>query len=315
MEKRKIGVIGIGHVGAHVAYSILIQGLADEVVLIDRSEKKLTAEVQDLRDAVAYMPHRAEINPGDFCDLKDCDIVIYSIGNTGLLVGNENRTAELDFTIPIVRTLAKNIKESGFSGILINVANPCDVVTREMAKILELPKGHVFGTGTGLDTSRLLSVLSRKTGIDHKSIHAYMIGEHGNKQFCPWSCASFGSEPLEQLAKRDELFNFDQAAVQKEAIGGGWVTFAGKRCTEYGISATTARMVAMVLRDEKTIIPASTELDGEYGEKDVFVGVPCVIGKDGVEKVIELPLNEKEKEEFHACCDGIRENIKHSETI
>ena len=142
-----------------------------------------------------------------------------------------------------------------------------------------------------------------------------MIGEHGNKQFCPWSCASFGSEPLEQLAKRDELFNFDQAAVQKEAIGGGWVTFAGKRCTEYGISATTARMVAMVLRDEKTIIPASTELDGEYGEKDVFVGVPCVIGKDGVEKVIELPLNEQEKEEFHACCDGIRENIKHSETI
>ncbi len=315
MDKRKIGVIGVGHVGAHVAYAVLLQGLTDELVLIDKNEKKLTAEVQDLRDAVAYAPHRVEVYGGDYSDIKDCDILVYSIGNTGLLVGNENRTAEVDFTIPIVRSIAHEIKNSGFKGIVINVANPCDVITNELDRILELPKGHVFGTGTGLDTSRLLAVLSRQTGVDHKSIHAYMLGEHGNKQFCPWSCVNFGGESLESLASKDDKYKFDQEELQKEAIRGGWVTFEGKNCTEYGISITATRMIAMVLHDEKAIIPASTKLTGEYNESGLFIGVPCIIGKDGVEKVIELPLTEDEKNVFHECCEGVRANINYAKKL
>ena len=169
----------------------------------------------------------------------------------------------------------------------------------------------MFGTGTGLDTSRLLSALARQTGVDHKSITCYMLGEHGNQQFAPWSCVSFNGMPLDKWAETDERFRFDREALKKESIGGGWVTFSGKYCTEYGISTTAARMVHIVLHDEKAIMPASMELCGEYGEHDVVAGVPCVIGANGVEEVVELPLTAEEKQTFHACCDAIRVNMEH----
>ena len=314
MKTRKVGIIGLGHVGAHVAYSLAIQGIADELVLVDMKEQKLASEVQDLRDAVAYMPHRVTINGGDFADLGDCDVIVNSVGKIELLETHD-RLTEMDFTIAAVRGYVDKIKASGFNGVLINITNPCDIVTRELALGLGLPKGRVFGTGTGLDTSRLLSALARQTGIDHKSITAYMLGEHGNLQFAPWSCVSFRGMPLDKWAETDEKFRFDREALKKESIGGGWVTYAGKQCTEYGICTTAARMVSIVLHDEKAIMPASMELDGEYGETGLFVGVPCVIGKDGVEKVIELPLTEEELATFHDCCDGVRKNMEHLKDI
>ena len=314
MKTRKVGVIGLGHVGAHVAYSLAVQGIADELVLVDMKEQKLASEVQDLRDAAAYLPHRVTVNPGDFADLGDCDVIVNSVGKIELLETHD-RLTEMDFTIAAVRGYVDKIKASGFNGVLINITNPCDIVTRELAMGLGLPKGRVFGTGTGLDTSRLLSALNRQTGIDHKSITAYMLGEHGALQFAPWSCVSFRGMPLDELAKTNEKFRFDRDALQKESIGGGWVTYAGKQCTEYGICTTAARMVHIVLHDEKAIMPASMELDGEYGETGLFVGVPCVIGKNGVEQVVELPLTDGELARFHACCDGVRQNMEHLKEI
>ena len=314
MKTRKVGIIGLGHVGAHVAYSLAVQGIADELVLVDMKEQKLTSEVQDLRDAAAYLPHRVTVNAGDFADLKDCDVIVNSVGKIELLETHD-RLSEMDFTIKAVRGYVDKIKESGFDGILINITNPCDIVTRELAMGLGLPKGRVFGTGTGLDTSRLLSALNRQTGVDHKSITAYMMGEHGAQQFAPWSCVSFRGMPLDEWAKTDERFRFDREELKKESIGGGWVTYAGKQCTEYGICTTAARMVHIVLHDEKTIMPASMELCGEYGEEGLFVGVPCLIGKNGVEKVIELPLTEEELATFHACCEGVRKNMEHLKDI
>ena len=266
VQKRVLGVIGLGHVGAHVAYALAIQGIADELVLVDQNEQKLASEVQDLRDAVAYLPHRVTVRAGDFADLGACDVIVNSVGKIELLRGTHDRVTEMDFTIPAVRGYAEKLKASGFDGVLINITNPCDIVTRELALHVGLPKGRVFGTGTGLDTSRLLSALARQTGIDHKSITCYMMGEHGNQQFAPWSCVSFRGMPLDTWAARDERFRFDRDALQKESIGGGWVTFSGKFCTEYGIATTAARMAYAVLHDEKVILPASAELTGEYGE-------------------------------------------------
>ena len=314
MKTRKVGIIGLGHVGAHVAYSLVVQGIADELVLVDHNELKLASEVQDLRDAAAYLPHRVTVNAGDFADLGDCDVIVNSVGKIELLETHD-RLSEMDFTIKAVRGYAHKIKESGFAGVLINITNPCDIVTRELAMHLGLPKGRVFGTGTGLDTSRLLSALNRQTGIDHKSITAYMMGEHGALQFAPWSCVSIRGMPLDKWAETDEKFRFDREALKKESIGGGWVTYNGKKCTEYGICTTAARMVHIVLHDEKVIMPASMELCGEYGEEGLFVGVPCLIGKDGVEQVIELPLTDEEKATFHECCEGVRKNMEHLKDI
>lgn len=310
MKTRKAAVIGLGHVGAHVAYSLAVQGIVDELVLVDQKAQKVESERQDLADSVAYLPHRVKISVGDFADLGDCDVIVNSVGKIELLETHD-RLSEMDFTIAAVRGYAKKIKDSGFSGVLINITNPCDIVTRELAMALDMPKGRVFGTGTGLDTSRLLSALSRQTGVDHKSITCYMMGEHGALQFAPWSCVSFRGMPLDTWAKTNEAFRFDRDALQKESIGGGWVTYMGKQCTEYGIATTAARMVHIVLHDEKAIMPASMELCGEYGESGLFAGVPCLIGKNGVEQVIELPLTEEEKAKFHDCCNGIRKNMEH----
>ncbi|MCI8703945.1 MAG: L-lactate dehydrogenase [Anaerotignum sp.] len=311
MKTRKIGIIGVGHVGAHCAYSLAVQGIADELVLVDKNEKKAASECQDLRDSAAYLPHRVSVQVGDFAELGSCDIIINSVGKIDILRECQDRTHEMQFTTAAVASYIDKLKASGFNGVLINITNPCDVVTYQLAKGLGLSRGRVFGTGTGLDTSRLLSALARQTGISHKSITAYMLGEHGNQQFAAWSNVSFQGRPLEAWAKTDERFRFDKAALQKESIGGGWVTFSGKFCTEYGISTTAARMASIVLHDEKLIMPASAELCGEYGETGVFAGVPCVIGKDGVEQVVELPLTEEEKAEFHKACDVIRSNIKY----
>ena len=314
-KKRILGVIGLGHVGAHVAYALAVQGIADELILVDQNEKKLSSEVQDLRDAAAYLPHRVTVRAGGFQELGVCDVIVNCVGRIELLRGSHDRLTEMDYTIPAVRGYAHKIRESGFDGVLINITNPCDIVTRELALELGLPRGRVFGTGTGLDTSRLLSALARQTGIDHKSITCYMLGEHGNQQFAPWSCVSFRGMPLDVWAERDERFRFDRMALQKESIGGGWVTFSEKFCTEYGVATTAARMAHIVLHDEKAIMPASAELCGEYGETGLFAGVPCVIGANGVEQVIELPLTAEELATFHSCCEGICKNMEHLKEI
>lgn len=311
MKRRKVGIIGLGHVGAHVMYSLAVQGIADEIVLVDKNSGKVHSERQDLADSAAYLPHRVHVRVGDFPDLGDCDVIVNSVGKIDLLRGSTNRLLEMDFTIPAVNGYVGKIRDSGFSGVLINITNPCDIVTRQLALGLGLPRGRVFGTGTGLDTSRLLSALARQTGIDHKSITAYMMGEHGASQFAPWSCVSFRGKPLDDWAKTDERFRFDREKLKKEAVAGGWVTFSGKFCTEYGIATTAARMVHIVLHDEKAILPASAELQGEYGEEGLFIGVPCVIGKGGVEQVLELPLTGEEQARFHGCCEDVRHNMEH----
>ena len=131
-KKRIVGVIGLGHVGAHVAYALAVQGIADELVLVDQKEQKLASEVQDLRDAAAYLPHRVTVRAGDFADLGECDVIVNSVGKIELLETHD-RLTEMDFTIPAVRSYAHKIKESGFDGVLINITNPCDIVTRELA--------------------------------------------------------------------------------------------------------------------------------------------------------------------------------------
>ena len=181
MKMRKVGVLGLGHVGAHVAYSLIIQGIVSELVLVDLKESKVASEVQDLRDAQMYAPHKVEVNPGTYADLGDCDVIVNCIGDITLCASN-NRLDEMSFTVAQVKSYVKKVMASGFNGYIVNITNPCDVITDLIWKESGLPKHKVFGTGTGLDTSRLVSKLSLQTGVAHQSISAYMIGEHGASQ-------------------------------------------------------------------------------------------------------------------------------------
>lgn len=315
MKLRKVGIIGVGHVGAHVLSALVTQGVADEVVLVDKNPDKSACECQDIKDSMMYMPHRVHVSVGDFSDLGDCDIIVNSSGQVSVLIGQTDRKAEMKITVPALNDFVPKIKASGFDGVFVDVSNPCDVVTRKIAKGLGLPKGRVIGTGTGLDTARLVSILAEKTGVDHKSITAYMIGEHGNEQFAPWSQVYFGSHSIDELAEKDSRFQFDREEMSHAAMRGGWVVFKGKHCTEYAIAATAVRIIKAVLHDEHVVIPVTTDLDGAYGEHDIFAGVPAVIGKNGCEEVLELKLTDEELARFHKCCDHIRENIKAADEL
>ena len=220
----------------------------------------------------------------------------------------------MNYTIKQVNEYIPKVMAGGFTGYIVNITNPCDVVTHLIAKLSGLPTGHVMGTGTGLDTSRLVSAISQQTGIDSKSIIAYMMGEHGNSQMIPWSIITFGGKPLAEL-EQDAKFHFDKKDIQERTINGGWVTYKGKHCTEYGISSTAASMVNIIYHDEKQIIPASVELTGEYGEVGIFAGCPAIIGGNGVEKVMEYELPAVELQEFKECCAKIRGNIAKAEKL
>lgn len=312
---RKAGIIGLGHVGAHVAYTLGIQGIVDEIVMYDVKEDKVKSERQDIFDSNVCFPHPVNTWVGTCEDLADCDVIINTAGLITLLIGSTDRNRELRFTIPQVHEWAPRLKAAGFNGIIINIANPCDIVTREIQKIMQLPKGHVFGTGTGLDTARLISQISSQVGIAHESIQAFMIGEHGNHQIAAWSCVNFNGMPLETMKKIDAKFDFDCDELEDKARMGGWVTFNGKNCIEYAIASIGARMVSCVLHDTKTIMAASAHLEGEYGENDVYAGVPCIIGKDGAERILELPITEKEKKKFHECAEAIRTNMALADSL
>ena len=311
LKKRKIAIIGLGHVGTHCAYALALSGLVDELVFVDNKEAKLRSEVQDIRDAIANCPHTVAVNSAGYGDLADVDIIVNAIGKIELLATpNHDRLDEMNFTIPQVTDYVPKVIAGGFNGIWINITNPCDVVTGQIGRLSGLPRNHVFGTGTGLDTARLKNILYLQTGVAHNSISSCMMGEHGNSIMIPWSQISFGGQPLKDLAKKDSRFVFDNDAVKKQAVANAWVTVDGKGCTEYGICTALCRLVAAIVHDEKAIIPVSTLLDGEYGEHGVYVGVPAVIGADGVEEIIEYDLPEDEMAAFKACCADVRENMK-----
>lgn len=311
VKKRIVGVIGLGHVGAHVAFCLGMMGVADEVLLCDKNEQKVVSECNDLMDAAYFMPHRVIYKVVDYAGLKDCDVIVNSVGDIKILIGNGDRDVEMSNSVKEVMSYANKVAEAGFNGIFVNITNPCDVITDLIAKQTGLLRNHVLGTGTGLDSARLINAISQQTDLEHHSYTAFMMGEHGNSQMIPWSTISFHGKPLDQMD--GEQFHFDHADMVQRVIKGGWVTFQGKHCTEYGISSTAATIVRSILHDEKKIMPVSAYLDGQYGESGICIGVPAVIGKDGVELVMEYKLPEDEKAEFKKCCDKVRANIKKAE--
>ena len=315
MTIKKVGIIGIGNVGRHVMLDLVNQGIPDEIVLVDLKDEKSRCEATDINAGMAYMPNRVKVYAGTYEDLADASLIVTSFGKIELTSVDNDRNGEMPFTIDAARKVGAKLKACGFHGVLIDITNPCDVISHKLAEILGLPRGRVFGTGTGLDTARLLYRLSADSGVDQRSITAYMLGEHGVAVFAPLSVVSFHGVPLAELAKDNPKLRYSQKAISKAIFDDAWAVCDVKHCTEHGIAATAARMAKVVLNDEKTIMPASAPLDGEYGERNVFAGVPCLLGKDGIERILELPLTPDEKAVFHDCCESIRQNIAKAETF
>jgi L-lactate dehydrogenase len=306
---RSIGIIGLGHVGPHAANSLILQGIADELLLCDTNEDKLAAEVQDLNDSTAFAPHRVVVRNchAEYERLAQCDVIINSSGQVTLSA--QSRTGELFKAIDDVRSYVGRIAAAGFTGFWVNVSNPCDVVSREIQRLSGLPASHVMGTGTVLDSARLRTVISLRTGLAPESIQAYMIGEHGNTQIAAWSSIGIAGTLLSSLHAR-QAYDLDAEEVESEAREGGYVSYHGKECTEYAIGNAAARIVRAILHDEHVVLSASVQLNGEYGQQDLYISVPGVIGADGVGDIFELSLSADEAAAFAASCDVVRGNYR-----
>ena len=309
IKLRKVGIIGVGHVGAHVAFSLVTQGLVDELVLVDINKQKAISERQDLLDATTYLPHRINVIAGEYEDLGDCDIIVNSVGKIDDVA--QDRLAELQQSVDMVNSYIKRVMNAGFNGIIINITNPCDIIAYHIQKVTGLPENQVIGTGTGLDSSRFRNVMAECTGIDHKSIIGYSLGEHGDSQMIPWSVVNLGGKSLSELEKErpDTFGSLDKEDIKYRTVKGGWFTYEGKKSTEFGIASTASRFIKGIYHDEKFVTTASTLLEGQYGEEGFYISIPVVIGKNGVEDKYELNLTEEELKEFKHSCNVVKENI------
>ena len=315
IKTRRVVIVGSGNVGSHCAFSLAVQGVCDEIIMIDKIEKKANAEAVDLSDTVSYLPHYVTSRKGTFEDCSDADIIVVSLG-----VPPEPNKSRLDFlegTIREVDTIIEPIMKSGFDGIIVVISNPVDVVANYILEKTKLPKNRVFGTGTTLDSSRLRRILSHETGIDAKSIQGYTMGEHGDSQMVPWSHVSLGGKPIFDLIKeKPKTFgNLDLDDIEKRAAFAAYEIIAGKGCTEFGIGVGLTEIVKTILHNERKILPATTLLNGEYGQTDVFASVPVIMSKDGTEEIIEINLTNNEKEKFNNSCNIIRSYIEKSKEI
>lgn len=296
----------MGNVGSTVAHYIVAMGFADDLVLIDKNEAKVKADALDFEDAMANLPFHTNITVNDYSALKDADVIVSALGNIKLQDNpNADRFAELPFTRQAVKKVAQKIKESGFKGKIVAITNPVDVITSLYQKITGLPKNHVLGTGTLLDSARMKRAVAERLNLDPRSVDGYNLGEHGNSQFTAWSTVRVLGRPLTELADKRGL---DLEELDKEAKMGGWTVFQGKKYTNYGVATAAVKLVNAILSDSLTELPVSNFRE-EYG---VYLSYPAVVGRDGVVEQAQLDLTEEELQKLQTSADFIKEKYQES---
>lgn len=312
MSTRKAVIIGAGHVGSHAGYALASQGIVDEIVYIDTDVKKAQAQALDIFDATAYLNRHVKVEAGTYREAEDAEILVIAAGPLPDMEKGQTRMDTLRQTIEILKTVVEEIGESGFHGMILSISNPADVVAHYVQEKLKYPPEKIISTSTTLDSARLRRAVGQAFHVDQKSVYAYALGEHGESQMVPWSAATIGGKPIKELiAQYPERYgDISLEALAAEGKAGGWHILGGKGSTEFGIGATIAEVTRAILGDERKILPVSVLLNGQYGQKGVYASVPAVLGKNGVEEIIELSLTEEEQEQFNASCETMKENFK-----
>ena len=307
LNKHKIVVLGAGHVGSHCAQALCWRGCADEIVLVDIDREKAAAQAMDVADSLSFPPADLVVRSGDYSDCADADLIFVAIGKARS--PGQTRLDLLGDSVQMARTLVSQLSPYPLPGIVVSITNPADIVADYLRKALRLPRSRVFSTGTLLDTARLIRTLSEETGVSRRSITAFSLGEHGDSSMIPFSAIRVGGLPL------DAYPQVDRARVLERTRMIGMDIINGKGSTEFGIGESAAFLAEVILRDRKAVLPVSVLLCGEYSQEGIHCGVPCVIGREGIESIIELPLTEDEQELFTQSCDVIRTHIAMAEQI
>lgn len=297
--KNKVVLVGCGNVGMAYAYALVNQKVyVDELVLIDINKERAIGEAMDLNHCQAYSPSNINIKVGDYSDCSDAKIVVIAAGanqNPG-----ETRMDLIDKNSKIFKSIIGSVMESGFNGIFVVATNPLDVMTYLTLKYSNLPANRVIGSGTTLDTARLRYILSKKTGICPKNIEAYVIGEHGDSEFIPWSNANIAYQKIENIIPKEELIK-----IEEEVRNSAYEIINRKGATAYGIGMCLVRITNAIIENKNIILPVSSW----DKENEICISTPAIVGSNGVREKIFIPLNEEETQKIINSINVIKEAI------
>ena len=306
-KKTKVVIVGTGNVGSAIAHTIAMEQLCNTLVLIDRNEKKAWAEATDLRHCIGYSDVKMDIHEGSYQECKDADIVVLTV--SAPYTKEMVRLEMIGQAQEIIASIVPPIMESGFQGIFIVITNPVDVMAYLVQKLSGLPARQIIGTGTLLDSARLKSYIAHLLDVDARSVEAVCMGEHGDSQVIPWSVVTVGGKKFADIL-HDNSEKFSDVKLDEiyETISQiAYKITRNKGATVYGIAGMAGLLIKAVLKDSNMVLPVSVMLDGKYGEKGVFAGVPAVIAQEGVKDILEYHLSENELEAFHKSVQVVRE--------
>ena len=306
MKKGKVVLVGTGFVGMSMAYTMLNRGGVSELVLIDIDKDKTIGEQMDLSHGLPFAPQKMVIKAGDYDECKDAQVVVITAGIAQK--PGQTRLELAETNTRIMKSITQNIMASGFNGVIIVASNPVDLMTYVVAKVSGLPKNQVFGSGTVLDTARLRYIMSDYLKVSSKNIHAYIMGEHGDSSFVPWNHAYVGCKKISDVMKDNNHPMDDLEKIHKDVVNAAYEIINKKKATYYGIGVALSRLVKAILEDEHGILTVSAYLkDGEYGQDDIYIGVPAIICSDGIREVVNLDLTDEEQAKLDESCKIIKE--------
>ena len=290
MNSRKAAIIGCGFVGSASAFALMQSGLFSELVLIDYDKEKAEGEALDISHGLPFAK-QMNIYAGDYCDISDASIVIVTAG-AGQKPG-ETRLDLVKKNVGIFKSIIPEIVRYNRDGIILVVANPVDILTFTAAKLSGFAKNRVFGSGTVLDTARLKYLLGEHLGIDSRSVHAFIIGEHGDSELVAWSSANVSGIPIHRFCEMRGFYSHEESMrrIAEDVKNSAYEIIKKKRATYYGIAMSVKRICEAVVRDEKSILPVSSIQNGKYGIKDIALSMPAIVGKNGVEGLVPIELN------------------------
>lgn len=295
-KDRKVVLVGTGFVGMSMAYSFLTTGGVDELILIDVDKEKAIGEAMDLQHGLPYARNKMIIKAGDYAECRDAEIVVITAGTA-----QKPGQSRLDMTAintKIMKSIVNEIMQSGFDGVLVVASNPVDLMTYVAWKVSGLPKNRVLGSGTILDTARLRYLMSEYLHVSTNNIHAYLMGEHGDSSFVPWTHAYVGSKSLLEIIDEKGHDLNDLNDIYHQVQQAAYEIINRKKATYYGIGLALNRLVLAILNDEHIIMTVSAYMNNDYGWENLYIGVPAKIGHEGVEEIIHLSLNEVDQAKF-----------------
>lgn len=304
VNSRKVAVIGTGFVGSSSAFALMESGLFSEMILLDADQNRAEGEALDISHGLPFA-RPMKISAGTYDDLVDAAIIVITAG-AGQKPG-ETRLDLVKKNVAIFRTIIGEIAKRNCQGILLIVANPVDILTYVALKLSGFPENRVFGSGTTLDTARLKYLLGERLSVDARSVHAWIIGEHGDSQIAAWSSANVSGVPLSDFCSMRGFTEHDQNMedIAEDVKNSAYKIIEKKKATYYGVAVAVRRICEAIIRDEKSVLPVSSIQHGAFGIEGVALSMPAIVGKNGVEKQIPIKLNEKEQMELRKSADAL----------